>query len=200
MQPGFPSLLSCTGCAGFRVFGFRSLWCWSDWRLSICAAEDATWSHQCFDCDVDAVPSAAGRPTGFVVALLALLSGFFLSDANTGTGTGCYDTETHRCDCTVTETVCLARQGHWTDTCRSCDATTNEQHPDCQRQYSWGCFDEASHACECTVSERACDAAAGKTWTHECLGLQLPVCLVLSVFRILKQHPTTSTQDLKWKS
>eukprot|EP00439_Symbiodinium_sp_Y106_P052085 s2119_g6.t4 len=129
---------------------------------------DATWSHQCFDCDVDAETSAAGRPTGFVVALLALLSGFFLADANTGTGTGCYDTETHRCDCTVTETVCLARQGHWTDTCRSCDATTNEQHPDCQRQYSWGCFDEASHACECTVSERACDAAAGKTWTHEC--------------------------------
>jgi len=117
---------------------------------------------------VDAETSAAGRPTGFVVALLALLSGFFLADANTGTGTGCYDTETHRCDCTVTETVCLARQGHWTDTCRSCDATTNEQHPDCQRQYSWGCFDEASHACECTVSERACDAAAGKTWTHEC--------------------------------
>ncbi|OLQ15464.1 hypothetical protein AK812_SmicGene314 [Symbiodinium microadriaticum] len=139
-----------------------------EWRLSISEAEDATWSHQCFDCDVDAETSAAGRPTGFVVALLVLLSGFFLADANTGTGTGCYDVETHRCDCTVTETQCLARQGHWTDTCRSCDATTNEQHPDCQRQYSWGCFDEASHACQCTVSERACDAAAGKTWTHEC--------------------------------
>ncbi|CAE7558859.1 unnamed protein product, partial [Symbiodinium sp. CCMP2456] len=88
--------------------------------------------------------------------------------ANTGTGTGCYNVETHQCDCAVSESTCHARGGTWTDTCRSCDSTTNEQHPQCQRQYSWGCFDEASHACQCTVSEQTCEAAAGKTWTHEC--------------------------------
>ena len=125
-----------------------------------------SWTQSCRSCNGEVSTSSAGRPRGFVVALLVLLYSFFAAEANTGTG--CYDIETHRCDCTVTETECLAQQGHWTDTCRSCDSTTNEQHPDCQRQYSWGCFDEASHACQCTVSERACDTAAGKFWTHEC--------------------------------
>ena len=127
-----------------------------------------SWTQSCRSCNGEMSTSSAGRPRGFVIALLVLLCRFFAAEANTGTGAGCYDIETHRCDCTVTETECLARQGHWTDTCRSCDSTTNEQHPDCQRQYSWGCFDEASHACQCTVSERACDTAAGKFWTHEC--------------------------------
>ena len=133
-----------------------------------------SWTQSCRSCNGEMSTSSAGRPTGtrgFVIALLVLLYSFVAAEANTGTGTGCYNVETHQCDCTVSESTCHARGGTWTDTCRSCDSTTNEQHPDCQRQYSWGCFDEASHACECTVSEKTCEAAAGKTWTHECLGL-----------------------------
>ncbi|CAE7152317.1 unnamed protein product [Symbiodinium pilosum] len=98
-----------------------------------------------------------------MIPLVVLLCGF-VAEA----GTGCYDVETHQCDCTVTEAQCHARQGTWTDGCRSCDAVTNEQHPQCQKQYSWGCFDTPSHACECTISERACDQLPNKTWTHEC--------------------------------
>ena len=104
-----------------------------------------------------------------MVSLLVLLASFFLTEA----GTGCYNVETHKCDCSTTESQCHAQQGAWTDGCRSCDAVTNEQHPECQKQYSWGCFDEASHACQCTVSERACDLADNKSWTHERLGLQI---------------------------
>ncbi|CAE7644824.1 unnamed protein product [Symbiodinium pilosum] len=89
-------------------------------------------------------------------------------NAATGTGTGCYNVETHQCDCTTSEAACHASGHTWTDGCRTCDSTTNTQHPTCQKANSWGCFAEASHQCECQVSESVCGQTSGKTWTHEC--------------------------------
>ena len=122
----------------------------------------------------------ATLPMALMIPLVVLLCGF-VAEA----GTGCYDVETHQCDCTVTEAQCHARQGTWTDGCRSCDAVTNEQHPQCQKQYSWGCFDTPSHACECTISERACDQLPNKTWTHECPGFQGVAVEVIGLLRFL---------------
>ena len=139
--------------------------CECDTTEAACAG---TWTRSCSSCDAEDNVATSGAATrGAVVALLVLLASFFLTEA----GTGCYNVETHKCDCSTTESQCHAQQGAWTDGCRSCDAVSNEQHPECQKQYSWGCFDEASHACQCTVSERACDLAANKSWTHERLGL-----------------------------
>ncbi|CAE7341451.1 unnamed protein product [Symbiodinium natans] len=136
--------------------------CECDTTEAACAG---TWTRSCSSCDAEDNVATSGAATrGAVVALLVLLASFFLTEA----GTGCYNVETHKCDCSTTESQCHAQQGAWTDGCRSCDAVSNEQHPECQKQYSWGCFDEASHACQCTVSERACDLAANKSWTHEC--------------------------------
>eukprot|EP00438_Fugacium_kawagutii_P013515 Skav208908 [mRNA] locus=scaffold270:623998:624540:- [translate_table: standard] len=83
-------------------------------------------------------------------------------------GTGCYDVDTHQCDCTIIEAACLQMSRTWTDGCNSCDASTNTHHPECSLEYSWGCFDEASHSCECQVSEKTCESSTGKSWTHQC--------------------------------
>jgi len=53
-----------------------------------------SWTQSCRSCNGEVSTSSAGRPRGFVLALLVLLYGFFAAEANTGSGTGCYLTDT----------------------------------------------------------------------------------------------------------
>lgn len=124
-----------------------------------------TWTRSCTDCSGDGIQTSAAKSNSSLLVLVALLAWMFFQ---VEAGTGCYNVETHRCDCKVDEATCHQRQGTWTDGCNSCDASTNTHHPQCEKQYSWGCFNSVSHSCECTVSERACDTAVNKSWTHEC--------------------------------
>ena len=126
-----------------------------------------TWTRGCTSCQEGRVETSGTKSSSMSMTLLfatILCSLFMPLEA----GTGCYNVETHQCDCRTTEAACHQRNGVWSDACRSCDQSTNTNHPECQKEYSWGCFNSMSHSCECTVSERACDTAVNKTWTHEC--------------------------------
>ena len=124
-----------------------------------------TWTRACADCLQEAIQTSAARSNSSLLVLMALLAWMFFQ---VEAGTGCYNVETHICDCKVDEATCHQRQGTWTDGCNSCDASTNTHHPQCEKQYSWGCFNSVTHSCECTLSERSCDTAANKSWSHEC--------------------------------
>ena len=125
---------------------------------------EGTWTRSCTECKETLATSSAKSSSAAVLFLVLL--GFLLVDVEAGVG--CYNVETHQCDCKISEAQCHARSGTWTDGCNSCDASTNTHHPECEKQYSWGCFNAATHSCECQVSERACDQAVNKSWTHEC--------------------------------
>ncbi|CAJ1430217.1 unnamed protein product, partial [Effrenium voratum] len=80
----------------------------------------------------EAIQTSAARSNSSLLVLMALLAWMFFQ---VEAGTGCYNVETHICDCKVDEATCHQRQGTWTDGCNSCDASTNTHHPQCEKQY-----------------------------------------------------------------
>lgn len=85
---------------------------------------------------------------------------------------GCYDMESHTCDCAVEESAC---SGIWTDSC-SCDEQTDadsgaDAETDVARDAGAvgdsGCYDPMTHQCDCELDAPAC-TSAGRVWTDAC--------------------------------
>ena len=78
--------------------------------------------------------------------------------------TGCYDEETHECDCAADRDECNASEsGFMTSLCNA----------KCRDQAGFmpGCLDfdeDGNHSCNCSISEEACKADELDIWTDSC--------------------------------